>query len=62
MARSGDVTLKNTRKVRRDLNARLAKAKKAGRLAEEIGAIEREAMHWWKQGETKAKPRRRAAP
>lgn len=58
MARTGDV-MRAYRGVRRKLNERLARARKAGKLAEELGKIEQDAMRWWKAGESKAKPRRR---
>lgn len=55
------MTMKTYRAVRRKLNQRLAKARKAGKLAEELGKIERDAMKWWKAGEAKSKVRRRRA-
>lgn len=61
MARTEDVAMRNFRKVRREMNNRLAKADREGRLEEELAIIERDALRWWYSKPTPRKPRRRAA-
>jgi len=53
-----DLMMDSCRKIRRRMNARLVKAYRKGRLAEELGVIEREAKEWLANG--RATPRKRA--
>ena len=45
-----DLMMDSCCKIRRRLNARLVKAHEKGRLAEELGVIEREAKKWMSNG------------
>jgi len=60
MARTRDVVWENYRRARRKLNERLLKAKKEGRLREELRQMDREARAWWAKEGTPAKARRKA--
>jgi hypothetical protein len=53
--------MKAYRQVRRKVNARLVKAAKAGRLADELGRLERKAAVWSARNRAPAKSRRRTA-
>lgn len=53
--------MRSYRRVRRDLNARLAKAEREGRLEKELELIEREALRWWESAKEPKKVSRRAA-
>ena len=62
MARSEDKTMKNFRKIRRQMNARLAKAESEGRLAKEFEKIEGAGLKRWREIEgSGSKARRRRA-
>ena len=54
------MTMANYRKSRRAMNARLLRAKKAGRLEEELRKIEQETRAWWEKRPAGSKARRKA--
>lgn len=47
MARAEDVAMKEYRRIRRKMNQRLLRAKKEGRLGQELRVIEREGMEYY---------------